>query len=104
MVDDVGLRDLSYKGADFTWFNGREKGAEMWERMDRCFATDSWRIMFEQAQVVYGFSPYSEHLPLKLFFQAPRRTIHGRGQRRNIFRFETLWAMKNACEELIKNG
>ncbi|KAI5670727.1 hypothetical protein M9H77_11091 [Catharanthus roseus] len=63
MINEVRLNDLGYKGPDYTWFNGREKGAEVWERLDQCFATDAWRERFNQTQVVHDFTSYLDHAP-----------------------------------------
>lgn len=55
VINEVRLKDLGYKLPDYAWFNGREKGAEVWEMLDQCFATDAWRERFNQAQVVHSF-------------------------------------------------
>lgn len=40
-MKDVGLKNLGYHGSEFTWFNGREGGAEVWKILDRILSRDT---------------------------------------------------------------
>ena len=61
-----GLYDLGYKRCDFTWFNSRNGGNEIRERLDRALANEKWRNLYPKAVLTHEISAYSDNLSIFL--------------------------------------
>lgn len=60
VVTDVGLLDLSYSGAQFTWWNKR--GADsIGKKLDRALVNGDWLQVFPQAFVTFETGGVSDH-------------------------------------------
>ena len=58
-LDECNFLDLGFLGPKYTWSNLRQVINLILERIDRCFANLTWRILFPEAIV--------NHLPRKRF-------------------------------------
>ncbi|XP_050248950.1 uncharacterized protein LOC126696221 [Quercus robur] len=47
-LDDCNMVDLGFAGPKYTWTNRRPISALILERIDRCFANPSWRVLFPE--------------------------------------------------------
>lgn len=52
-IDSCNLLDLGFFGPKFTWSNLRQVFDLILERLDRCFANPSWRILYLVALVTH---------------------------------------------------
>ncbi|KAH9790374.1 reverse transcriptase domain-containing protein [Citrus sinensis] len=97
-ISDAGLSDLGMIGYQFTWERGR--GTVNWveERLDRAFASSSWRDKFPNAQVQSIEADSSDHLPI---FLDPIHNFHP-ASRVSRFRFENLWLREADCEQIVR--
>ena len=41
VIDECGFMDLGFEGLKYTWSRHFENGSSIWERLDRCLATNS---------------------------------------------------------------
>ncbi|KAJ4851122.1 hypothetical protein Tsubulata_002429 [Turnera subulata] len=97
-IDTCGLIDLGFNGFCYTWNNKRKGAANVRERIDRCLANASWRILFDKAQVFHKSMTGSNHRPLRLHLSLASRRI-----RRN-FRFEAKWVEEEECQQVIRDA
>ena len=61
-LDRLGLFDLRFSGAKFTW-RGKRGGEVVKCRLDR-FATDDWRVRFPASKVTHLKPSKSDHFPI----------------------------------------
>ncbi|XP_074271708.1 uncharacterized protein LOC141595645 [Silene latifolia] len=60
---NIPLSELPYSGPNFTWANKRNSSSLILERLDRCYASQDWNLLFPDA--------YLKNLNLFLFDHAP---------------------------------
>ncbi|XP_022841874.1 uncharacterized protein LOC111365549 [Olea europaea var. sylvestris] len=99
MFLECELRDLGFKGPYYTWYNGRHDTNQIFERLDRFIANDSWCRLFTQAMVTHGSTTYSDHRPLWIQLQGASQTLKGP----KPFRFESMWIGEKACSDIVLN-
>ncbi|KAA8547289.1 hypothetical protein F0562_003847 [Nyssa sinensis] len=86
VLNDCGLRDLSYCGFDFTWSNNRALPHSIGERLDRFVVSMDWMNAFSMASVFHPSSYYSDHWPMWMDTKTDGRT--NQASRKKKFRFE----------------
>ncbi|KAJ1399071.1 Protein kinase domain [Sesbania bispinosa] len=87
-IQECGLQDMGFDGADFTWSN-RSSGANLIQaRLDRALMTRGWQELFPGAKTTHLIRHQSDHSPLLIDCspKAPRRRKLER-----ITRLEELW-------------
>lgn len=78
--------DLGFSGPKFTWSNLGQVSDLILERIDRCFANPSWRLLYPEASVTHLRRVFSDHCPVLLELSKPPPTSINRP-----FRFQTMW-------------
>ncbi|KAL0411403.1 UNVERIFIED_CONTAM: hypothetical protein Slati_3730000 [Sesamum latifolium] len=94
------LHDLGFYGSIFTWFNNQPAPFTVRERLDRACANSAWSLVFPEATVSHGASPYSDHLPVVITLCPEVRRDPSGG--RKCFRFEVAWLQDQACEDIVR--
>ncbi|KAK7259782.1 hypothetical protein RIF29_25396 [Crotalaria pallida] len=100
VVDDCDLYDLGHSDYKFTWSRKLANGSLTFERLNRFFASGSWKDLMNQYSVSHLNSPISDHKPilLQLEFMSSQRRLKGNSDK---FFFETIWASYEGCEPNI---
>lgn len=62
-IDSCDLMDLGFYGPKFTWSNLRQVFDLILERLDRCFANPSWRLLYLEASVTHLPRVFPDHCP-----------------------------------------
>ncbi|XP_061998915.1 uncharacterized protein LOC133716212 [Rosa rugosa] len=93
-VQQDGMIDLGYHGADYTWSGGTVK-----ERLDRGFCNSDWRLLFPEAKVQHLAKMKSDHCPLLLRLQNQFRSCRVDPP----FRFYAMWMQHSHYSEFIAN-
>ena len=86
VIDECGFMDLGFLGLKFTWSRHFENGNSIWERLDRCLATNSWFLKFPGTKVYHLCCDSSDHSPFHIFFSS----IDPHSWKK-LFRFEEMW-------------
>lgn len=68
-----GLVDIGYRGAPFTWVRGTQEDSYRGARLDRALANIEWCNQFRDATLTHIQRVSSDHAPLLLEFDWPRR-------------------------------
>ncbi|KAL0001169.1 hypothetical protein SO802_014950 [Lithocarpus litseifolius] len=72
-------------------------GVQIWERLDRGFATVDWLDKFPMARNYHCTSSASDHCPLSLHLEERKKTQRfGKS-----FRFEAMWLKEASFEEVV---
>ena len=99
MHDHCNLLDLGFSGPKFTWTNKRDIGNLIQERLDRCWATPSWKVLFPEANVSHLARINSDHCPLLVKLTEPPPT---NGER--PFRFQPMWNHHPAFQDIVRGA
>lgn len=87
MVDDVGLVDLGFSGARFTWSRGLSSENFKGAHIDRALCSMEWQLQFSTATVTHLPKLNSDHCPLLVnLLDSPPAASAGRS-----FRFQLAW-------------
>ncbi|XVF18997.1 hypothetical protein REPUB_Repub11eG0072800 [Reevesia pubescens] len=99
VVSDCGLEDLPVTGPPITWH--KRIGSELiFERLDKCLATNSWCSLFPYSIEEHLITYTSDHLPILLKVLASD-SVH-QGRRNGNFKFENMWCNSTECGEIVK--
>ncbi|GAV66896.1 Exo_endo_phos domain-containing protein [Cephalotus follicularis] len=60
-LDTCKLRDMGYRGGQFTWSNGRIGVDHIRSRLDRCVSIIDWLALFSRANVTHKISGILDH-------------------------------------------
>jgi hypothetical protein len=98
LMFDLGVVDLGFVGAKFTWCNNRWGKGCIRERLDRGIANPSWRVAFPRATVLHLGAIQFDHCPILIDtnpvdVHAPRP-----------FRFEAMWANDPRCFNVVNEA
>ncbi|XP_074271275.1 uncharacterized protein LOC141595203 [Silene latifolia] len=63
---NIPLSELSYSGPNFTWANKRDSSSLILERLDRCYASQDWILLFPDAHLQNLNLFLSDHAPIVL--------------------------------------
>ncbi|KAF7832197.1 reverse transcriptase [Senna tora] len=85
-LNNCGLDDLGFVGQNYTWFNKRDNGHMILERIDRFLANAAWINYFPQAVNHHLPRVKSDHTPLLLRFKDTNN-----GFVKRPFRCERIW-------------
>jgi hypothetical protein len=85
-MDYCHLLNLGFSGPKFTWTNMRGVADLIQERIDRAWATSTWKLLFPKASVHHLARLNSDHCPLLLKLDLPSPPSTGRP-----FRFQPCW-------------
>ncbi|CAM8919819.1 unnamed protein product [Rhodiola kirilowii] len=97
-LQDFCLIDLSFRGSQFTFSNRRKGVYETKARLDRALASQNWRFLFSEAEVLHKVATHSDHAPLVVKWKGG-----GRSSRLNLFRFESMWLKHKEFAEVVSN-
>ncbi|XP_073367603.1 uncharacterized protein [Aegilops tauschii subsp. strangulata] len=95
-LETCGLIDLGFAGYPFTYDNRRGGRANVQVRLDRAVATNSWRDLHADAEVVHLVSPCSDYCPVLVRCTpdtAPRPTC--------CRRYELTWEREPVLDEVV---
>ncbi|XP_074283775.1 uncharacterized protein LOC141608312 [Silene latifolia] len=62
----IPLSELPYSGPNFTWANKRNSSSLILERLDRCYASQDWNLLFPDAYLKNLNLFLSDHAPIVL--------------------------------------
>ena len=96
------LRDLGYKGYQYTWNNKRLGEANTREQLDQVVANGEWRGKFPLTIVTHLSLHTSDHAPIILQTKSHMDRIKISGGR--SFKFEESWLLWEDCEGVIKEA
>lgn len=101
-IEEVGLCNLGYTGATYTWLRGTNPKTRIIERLDRALADAQWNIKFPMAKVSHLATLYSDHLPLKIRTHDGRCTFDRRRRPKKSYKFEEMWVGEDEYQEIIQ--
>lgn len=97
-----GLSEILAKSINFTWYNKRVGGNEILAKLDRFFASNSWRALCPDFSVNALDFYSSDHRPIVLKIFCSANMALDEGQRR--FYFESKWLMDNVfVSDFLRN-
>lgn len=96
------LEDLGFTGYPFTWTNGRANEFNVQERLDRFFASESWRLLFPFHSVEQLSRLSSDHHAILLTFSVSPIERQRRPSR--VFRFEEAWCREEGSKDLLRQA
>ena len=98
-IDSCNLLDLGFSGPKYTWSNLRQVSDLILERLDRCFANPSWRILYPEASVTHLPHVFSDHYPVLIELTKPPPLTSNKP-----FRFQTMWLLHPEFPSLVQNS
>ncbi|XP_058780762.1 uncharacterized protein LOC131654847 [Vicia villosa] len=98
-MDMCNISDVEARGPVFTWrgpiFRG---GQRIYEKLDRAFSNDDWRLKFHEAYVkVLMRMEFSDHHPILLSFREECCVGFDKP-----FRFENAWLLNDTYSTMLK--
>ncbi|KAF7802766.1 ribonuclease H [Senna tora] len=98
-INNLGLVDLQTMGNWYTWTNGRQGEAVVWERLDKTFANTEWMQNFPDSWVNVLPVIASDHSPLVV--QTKRNMER---PRRRQFQFEAMWLQHPQLKNIVHSA
>ena len=89
--------NLGFEGPKYTWNRHFKNGNSIWERLDRCLATNSWFLKFPGTKVYHLRCDSSYHNHIHTVFLGIYLPT-----RKKLFRFEEMWLSNTGCEEVVQ--
>nr|POF20930.1 hypothetical protein CFP56_76297 [Quercus suber] len=101
VINSSCLRDMGYKGQDYTW--SRRMGNRGWvrERLDRALVSTNWTARFPQMQLHHKPNSASDHCVLVL---KDVQNSRKKRRRKKLFRFEEMWLKDESCVGVIEDA
>ena len=97
-LDACNLLDLGFSGPRFTWTNKRPNGLVM-ERLDKVLCNPSWKLCFEESNVLHLPRVSSYHNPILIELNSIRQVFG-----RRPFRLETIWFSDPSFPKLVEDS
>ncbi|KAF7146173.1 hypothetical protein RHSIM_Rhsim04G0061100 [Rhododendron simsii] len=97
-IQESSLIDLGYVGYPFTWNNKRHGRDNVKERLDRFFASPSWRIRHPHGVVKHWQPGGSDHCPILLEASDNVKRFKQR------FIFDRRWAEYEECGNIVQRA
>ncbi|KAL9677208.1 hypothetical protein QQ045_005436 [Rhodiola kirilowii] len=98
-IQEVGLSDLGYSGAPYTFSNRRSGNLETKSRLDRTLVNSAWRELYPNNQLKHIPTTTYDHVMLLIEFN-----VVSRYRRLKMFRFEPMWIRKEDFESTVKEA
>lgn len=98
MLDECGFINMGFSGLAFTWSNNREGRAKIWERLDRAWCNEKFKLLAPNATIEHLPRTDSNHHPILLRWNENTKTSINLGQ----FRVEISWFRRPDFQELVK--
>ena len=99
ITDECAFQDLGWTGVPYTWDNRQSGDANVKARLDRAFANEDFRQIFEYVKVRHICSVESDHCFVLTDFrhQAPSNGSHTS----KPFRYENIWQSHADYDNLV---
>ncbi|KAJ8439338.1 LOW QUALITY PROTEIN: hypothetical protein Cgig2_022475 [Carnegiea gigantea] len=97
------LHDLGYVGYEFTWWNKRDGGQSVEERLDHFMASLEWSLLLPEAKAFHINAKLSDHLHIQLKLKGGCQET-SRSSTQKSFKFKNMWALYEGCGEVIKRA
>ena len=97
VMDECGFMDLGYVGTPFTWQKHFVDGHSIWERLDRCLATNDWLMKFSRTWVHYLTFDSLDHCLLWIIPNGLEVACFSKP-----FLFEELWLSDLGCSNVVE--
>lgn len=96
-IDRADLRETTYYGNTYTWWNGRQERQAVWKKLDRCLVNGKWEEEV-QTYVQHLSKATSDHSPLVVNIEPPIKL--GRKQ----FSFLNAWLEHEQCLAVVEEA
>ncbi|KAK3182761.1 hypothetical protein Dsin_030047 [Dipteronia sinensis] len=103
-LDSCGLEDLNYTGPAYTWCNKRSGDLLVQERLDRGISCFNFNVLFPCSVVKHLEYWRSDHRPIVVDVLDADGVENRKRSRGGRFHFESCWADKAECRELIQSA
>lgn len=70
-INAYNLMDLGFSNPKYTWSNLRQILDLILDRIDRCFANPSWRLLYPEASVTHLPRVFLDHCPMPIDLVKP---------------------------------
>lgn len=74
-LNDCSFLDLGFACPKFTWTNKRPVTSLILERLDKCFANPSWRLLYLEATITHLPRTFSDHCPALIELLGTRTNV-----------------------------
>ena len=98
-LDNCSFLDLGFAGPKFTWTNKRPVTSLILERLDRCFANPSWRLLYIKALVTHLPRSFSDHCPVLIELMGKMPNCSNKP-----FRFHTMWLLHPQFPKVVEDA
>ncbi|XP_050280869.1 uncharacterized protein LOC126721842 [Quercus robur] len=98
-LDNCNFLDLGFAGPKFTWTNKKTVTSLILERLDRCFANPSWRMLYPEAIVTHLLRTFSDHCPVLIELLDTRTNATNKP-----FRFHTMWLLHPQFPKVVEEA
>lgn len=98
-LDNCNFLDLDFAGPKFTWTNKRLVSSLILERLDRCFANPSWRMLYPEAIVTYLPRTFSDHYPVLIELLGRKTNFANKP-----FRFHAIWLLHPKFPKVVEEA
>ncbi|XP_075665588.1 uncharacterized protein LOC142635287 [Castanea sativa] len=98
-IDNCNFMDLGFVGPMYTWTNKRLVTSLILERLDRCFANPSWRMLYPEATVAHLPRTFSNLCPVLIELMGSRTCVANKP-----FRFHTMWLLHPQFPKVVEEA
>ena len=87
VIDEIAMQDLGWSGMPYTWDNHQASEANVKARLDRAFANEEFRQLFQHIRVRHLPSVESDHC---FVVAEAMETLSQRPRSKKQFRYENV--------------
>ena len=98
-LDNCNFLDLGFAGSKFTWTNKRPITSLILERLDRCFANPSWRMLYPEAIVTHLPRTFLNHCPVLVELLSTRTNVTNKP-----FCFHSMWLLHPQFPKVVEEA